>query len=221
MPYDAEVEYLQSTGTAYIDTLVRDIELTNSDWELFIQTNESNGGALFGTAKRGHGCYTSDDVPCLHVSYSYQQGRAMRVNMTWKRYRTGGIVELHIKCKNGIVSSTTNGSAVSWGTTVFPTFTIPAFFLFGFANNGYEYNTVSRPSAQLGKCWLSVGGIKIFDLIPVRIGTTGYMYDKVSRQLLGNSGTGTFILGPDVISGGVVTNCKPTIYAAFTERRVA
>ena len=38
---------------------------------------------------------------------------------------------------------------------------------------------------------------KIRDLIPVRVGNVGYMYDKVSRQLFGNSGTGDFILGPD------------------------
>lgn len=34
------------------------------------------------------------------------------------------------------------------------------------------------------------------DLIPVRIGTTGYMYDKISGQLL--AGTGEFILGQDI-----------------------
>lgn len=39
--------------------------------------------------------------------------------------------------------------------------------------------------------------IKLFDAIPVRIGTTGYLYDKVSGQLFGNAGTGAFTLGPD------------------------
>lgn len=42
------------------------------------------------------------------------------------------------------------------------------------------------------------GNTKIIDLIPVRIGTTGYMYDRVSEQFFGNAGTGEFILGPDV-----------------------
>jgi hypothetical protein len=35
------------------------------------------------------------------------------------------------------------------------------------------------------------------DLVPVRIGNVGYMYDKVSGKLFGNAGTGNFILGPD------------------------
>jgi hypothetical protein len=34
-------------------------------------------------------------------------------------------------------------------------------------------------------------------MIPVRIGTTGYMYDRVSGQLFGNAGTDDFILGND------------------------
>ena len=40
----------------------------------------------------------------------------------------------------------------------------------------------------------------IMNLIPVRKGTVGYMYDKVSGQLFGNAGTGNFILGPDIFS---------------------
>jgi hypothetical protein len=37
----------------------------------------------------------------------------------------------------------------------------------------------------------------VIDFIPVRIGNVGYMYDKVSGKLFGNTGTGNFILGPD------------------------
>ena len=40
-------------------------------------------------------------------------------------------------------------------------------------------------------------GVSIFDFIPVRVGSIGYMYDRVSGQLFGNSGTGAFIIGPD------------------------
>lgn len=39
----------------------------------------------------------------------------------------------------------------------------------------------------------------LYDLIPVRIGTIGYMYDRVSGQFFGNLGTDDFVLGPDVI----------------------
>lgn len=36
------------------------------------------------------------------------------------------------------------------------------------------------------------------DFIPVRVGQTGYLYDRVSGQLFGNLGSGDFILGPDI-----------------------
>lgn len=36
------------------------------------------------------------------------------------------------------------------------------------------------------------------DLIPVVKDNVGYMYDKVSGQLFGNAGTGSFIVGPRV-----------------------
>ena len=39
---------------------------------------------------------------------------------------------------------------------------------------------------------------KVLDLIPVRKGNIGYMYDRVSGQLFGNQGTGAFIIGNDV-----------------------
>ena len=35
------------------------------------------------------------------------------------------------------------------------------------------------------------------ELIPVRVGQVGYLYDKISGQLFGNQGTGDFVLGPD------------------------
>lgn len=45
---------------------------------------------------------------------------------------------------------------------------------------------------------LNKAGVPILDLLPVRIGDVGYMYDKVSGKLFGNSGEGKFILGPDI-----------------------
>lgn len=71
----------------------------------------------------------------------------------------------------------------------------PDYTLFGFNRNGevicgnwrvYSFSCID----------LSTG--KSLDLIPVRIGSTGFMLDQVSELLLGNSGTGDFILGPDL-----------------------
>lgn len=42
----------------------------------------------------------------------------------------------------------------------------------------------------------------IYDFIPVRVGQVGYLYDKVSGQLFGNEGSGSFVLGQDTGPGG-------------------
>jgi hypothetical protein len=52
----------------------------------------------------------------------------------------------------------------------------------------------------LGKIYfvkISQGSEIIMDLIPVRIGNIGYMYDKISKKLYGNNGESDFILGAD------------------------
>lgn len=53
-------------------------------------------------------------------------------------------------------------------------------------------------SAKLYNCKIFIDGSIVRDYITVRVGTVGYMYDRVSGQLFGNAGTGDFILGPDV-----------------------
>jgi hypothetical protein len=66
----------------------------------------------------------------------------------------------------------------------------------------FAFNVIGTINSSAGKCrigqWTAYSnGVKVADFIPVRIGQTGYMYDKVSGQLFGNAGTGAFILGPD------------------------
>ena len=50
---------------------------------------------------------------------------------------------------------------------------------------------------EIYACQIYEGDTLVRDFIPVRKGTTGYMYDKVSGNLFGNSGTGDFVLGND------------------------
>ena len=46
------------------------------------------------------------------------------------------------------------------------------------------------------------GNDVIYDFIPVRVGNEGCLFERVSCQLFRNSGTGAFIVGPDVVSAG-------------------
>ena len=47
------------------------------------------------------------------------------------------------------------------------------------------------------KAWDAFTNKLVMDLIPIRIGSVGYMFDGCSGEVLGNSGTESFLLGPD------------------------
>ena len=68
-------------------------------------------------------------------------------------------------------------------------------FLFATCRNA-EPNFYATGRIYYAKFWRN--GTLIGDFTPIRIGTTGYLYDRVSKQVFGNSGTGDFVLGPDV-----------------------
>jgi hypothetical protein len=58
------------------------------------------------------------------------------------------------------------------------------------------------PNLRFIKGKISNGATIVRDFIPVRVGETGYLFDKISKKLFGNANTsettpGEFILGPD------------------------
>jgi hypothetical protein len=93
----------------------------------------------------------------------------------------------------------------------------------GYTLNGVQYARISSQGAvntdslkvffgghiRLYSFYIKKDGALVHDFIPVRVGNVGYMYDKVSGQLFGNSGTGSFVLGPDKeylpLTGGTIT----------------
>jgi hypothetical protein len=70
--------------------------------------------------------------------------------------------------------------------------------MFLFARHRTDTVAGNYAKAKIGAVSITVGGSLVRDYIPVRVGTTGYMYDRVSGNLFGNSGTGSFVLGNDV-----------------------
>lgn len=77
--------------------------------------------------------------------------------------------------------------------STFPTLSKPIFLMARWINNSTDYQLYGNFYGST----ITQQGSYVIDMIPVRRGTTGYLYNKVSGQLFGNSGTGAFILGPD------------------------
>ena len=73
---------------------------------------------------------------------------------------------------------------------------IRVLHLFASDNNTISINSYAK--MQISEASLSIGGVSAFNFVPVRDGTTGYMYDLVSDTAKGNEGTGDFVVGPDL-----------------------
>jgi hypothetical protein len=64
--------------------------------------------------------------------------------------------------------------------------------LFALKGNGTVSNFFV---GKIFKASLKTASSTLRDFIPVVKNSIGYMYDKISGQLFGNSGTGNFIIG--------------------------
>ena len=73
------------------------------------------------------------------------------------------------------------------------TYTTPGTIFIFALNENYAVRPGNR-GVDIPLYYMKIGDL---DLIPVRKGNIGYLYDKVSGKLFANQGTGTFTLGPD------------------------
>ena len=178
LPYDAEVEYLESTGKQWIDTgytksqcpyFSLDVQplVTNVDTEMF-------------------GAYTD--------GYSVQQYRGR-----WRWFDSGWtLTDIPVD-----ITRTTNITKNANGWFVDGEITKTSsglqgnlsFVLFGINKDGKK--KAGRPLRVNQLSLFDKNPSLVADFIPVRVGDVGYMYDRVSGQLFGNSGTGAFVIGPD------------------------
>lgn len=186
LPYDAKIQYLESTGTQYLDigafTVPASVSCVQSTKMRYTQSNSSreltgmNGVFWFGKS-------TTDKWSCN--GYATGSGDALSLS----------VVELNAAPQGSRVYFYVNGSSLhnfTRGNTSYPDMHFYVFAL-GESSNLFYCN------AQIYNYQLSIDNALAFDGIPVRVGSVGYMYDRVSGQLFGNAGTGAFVLGPDVI----------------------
>ena len=191
LPYDAEIEYLQSSGTQWIDLnrKANSTDIFDLKFSPIAQVSATNGvfGARNDASKYNLSVIIASNNNII-IDLNNSNYATYRVNSNSIGYNK--MCEVHIsidskwiKLDNTLVASSTLHS------DSFQTDTNISLFRVG---------NMSMPSIKLYSFkWESNDAI-IMDLIPVRVGQVGYMYDKVSGQLFGNSGSGSFTLGNDV-----------------------
>lgn len=201
LPYDAEVEYLESTGTQWIDTPI--VAADNVGYELRV-VNWSGVGrnnvsflfaGVFGSANRYGFGYTSllnfvnlfawwnSAIPNLG-NLSVSNGYMMFNYLNSRTYDFNGVVTGGLSGTYNASNTTIrllNAKRMDTGANAFPESVPMKFSAF----------RISRDNAV------------VCDFIPVRFTnengqTEGAMYDRVSGQLFGNEGTGAFGYGNDI-----------------------
>lgn len=191
--YDAEIEYLESTGTQWIDTGIR---ITSSyKIELSVIGKNTTDTAMFGTNNgsvydKGEASVTSAGNAFNIIYPTSNWSSAFR---TLSPYTVG--------TKNDI-SFTFSSCTINGNTTTFSAYQsyVANRTLYIYATN--RGSAVGCYSGRIYYFKIYDGTTLVFDAIPVRVGNVGYLYDKVSGQLFGNSGTGDFVLGQDTGPGG-------------------
>lgn len=185
LPYDAAVAYIEGTGRQKIEIPVSVIG--GDDFAVGIRLyckSTTDGGYLFGSN-------TPQGIYSQRLSYDSSSNSIMFASAIGGNPNQGGSLMSVGEWHDYELS--TSGKTVDGIFTSLPR-TITSFsslFLMGRSRgSAYPY--------RLSSCYINHNGVRIYDMIAVRIGTAGYMYDTVSGELFGNVGSGTFILGPDI-----------------------
>ena len=192
LPYDAEVEYLESTGTQWIDTKVT---MTNDLFDsaettiTVLPTGQAIGTHnFFGDGTSWHEGYTFGYIN----DYALQASNGFNSTQGPIKFSTTLPKTLTVN-KDGFAI---DSEVASFHSDPAAKTTSGTLLLFGCRRNGVFF-TVTPFSGRIYLAKMVSNRVSIFDFIPVRDGDVGYMYDRVSGELFGNSGTGAFIIGPD------------------------
>ena len=186
LPYDAEVEYLESTGTQWIDTgvSISDASLADVTWNVeAVSYNDGCMGAF------GIGSYTSMYFNLYANKFYMRNMRSGGVSGGGSFTGVSGFNTVRFSGGNSYL----NGTAVE---TEIPLDIKPVHTMYLFAYNRSE-KTTGFCKARVSSFIVKENGVLLCDFIPVRKGAVGYLYDRVSGKLFGNAGTGDFVLGPD------------------------
>ena len=193
--YSSEIEYLESTsgGKEYIDTEF----MPNQDTRIVatMQCVTSNsyarlfGAGMYNAVGGVQLDYETGATGTLHISYG--------PNTTWTTVTTvRGDYNTHTYDYN---KNEVYIDSVKVSDNTYASFQSTSNLrIFTYINNG---TTPASTEYFIGRCYsfqIYDNGVLVRDLIPVRVKQVGYMYDKISKRLFGNSGMGEFALGPDI-----------------------
>lgn len=200
--YDAEVEYLESDGLAFI-CLPYQMAMTDKVAIAYQRASVGTASPVICGARAD-----SANTWGFRLTHEYNKANLSRQSVmmysgsyNWYSAWISGVDEQLDKMTTSV--DLTNGDWVTWdgnsvlldATRVF--YSHGNFGLFGTVDaDGARYKDATHHLRIFNfSVWRD--GALLFDLIPVRRGNVGFMYDRVSGEFFGNKNVGDFIIGPD------------------------
>lgn len=191
--YDAEIEYIQSSGTQYIDligVLNSEVDIIDIKFKLISQVSATSGlfGARVDASTKNFSVLVASSNSII-IDVNNGSYATYRVNSGSTGYNK--LCEVHLQKDAKTIKFDGTQVASSYASSqVFATTSNAMLFKIG---------EMPSPSVRIySLTWKRTGVGWIYNFKPVRKGQTGYLYDSVHNILFGNSGTGSFTLGPDV-----------------------
>ena len=191
LPYDAEVEYLESDGYAYISTGYAPADSSTVVFDGLVGFASGSSGRRFlyadGNASVTH--YSEFNSYNLFGGYSaYVQAQLTAGTMY--------CAKTTITASNYSAEMTVGGVKYTSSTSSFAASHWRNLVLFRLTDS------YRGSGHRIGRIKFLVNDVVKFYFIPVRFTneqnqSEGAMYDRVSKQLFRNAGTGAFVIGPD------------------------
>ena len=202
-PEYTQLEYIESSGTQYIDTGVL---LSNTDvFEISFQSLNSLESPIMGAISSGTS-YTSTNN--LSVTYTvagkgnlsdysvYCDGAAGNANYAWNGGDRADGLKHTIKYNGLNIAPTLDDVPMEQIDTHILTENTPTVTTWLFGRNNTSTGTLSQAGVRIYDVYIQGKG----HFIPAKNASNVIgMYDLVSGQFFTNQGTGNFIAGPDVV----------------------
>jgi hypothetical protein len=186
LPYDAEIEYLQADGNAYISLnyIPIDGNIIRAELVAGYGINNNQRKFLFSDSNSGVSHYCEIGSAQKFGAYNIYCSPVLQ---------NGVMYDVIIEIGNTNVNYFLDYEGATYTSSVRN------------ASTSYQNLVLFRISSSYKGIGQRIRSLKIydnntlvFDMFSVRVGQVGYMYDRVSGQLFGNAGTGAFVLGPDI-----------------------
>lgn len=190
LPYDSRVEYLQSSGTQYVDTGVVPNTSTGCSIRFGRYASSVTTYVPIGSRTSGENdrwWINPNSMPADGLVVFFGRGAAYQQNWT---HALNTMYTATMNFQGNELFTFDVHSVRAQGTL---TGTWP-IWLFGANVSGSL--SLSPSGIRIASCKLTQGSAVVRDYIPVRVGTTGEMYDLISGTFA--TRVGTFIVGPDI-----------------------